>query len=158
LKNRYIPIITISVVLALVAAVGFLIPPAVQDAPTRVVLDNSGGRVIFNHLTHVDDYGLECSDCHHDDIGQDTPIACGNCHPAAFDKKFKAEHMKNFKSDEACLRCHDEKPTGPLSEEDRPDIESIPTRSEAFHKQCMSCHEDMGGPYGEDSCYECHAR
>ncbi len=122
------------------------------------MLDNSGGRVIFTHVTHTEDFGYECSDCHHDEIGQDKPLPCGSCHPKAFDEKFRKAHQKNFANTEACLRCHENVPTGPLAEEDRPDTENIPLRSEAFHTQCMSCHENDGGPYGENSCYTCHAR
>ncbi|WP_320009347.1 cytochrome c3 family protein [Maridesulfovibrio sp.] len=158
MKNRYIPITLIVAVLAVAAAAGFLFPPAVQESPARVVMDNSGGRVIFAHSVHAEEYGYECSDCHHDDIGQEKPIACGTCHPVAFDAKFRVEHQKNFPSDQACLRCHDEVPSGPLAEEDKPDTSSIPLRAEAFHSQCMGCHESDGGPYGEDSCYDCHAR
>ncbi|WP_432735301.1 cytochrome c3 family protein [Maridesulfovibrio sp. FT414] len=158
MKNRYIPITFIVAVCMIAAVAGFLFPPAVQENPARVVMDNSGGRVIFTHFTHAGEYGYECATCHHDDIGQDRPIPCGSCHPAAFDAKFRAEHQKNFPNTEACLRCHDEVPTGPLAEEDRPDKDNIPLRADAFHGQCMSCHENDGGPYGPDSCYECHAR
>jgi hypothetical protein len=29
----------------------------------------------------------------------------------------------------------------------------------AFHEQCMDCHEREGkGPYGENSCFKCHIR
>ncbi len=158
MKNRYIPITAIVVVLSIAAAAGFLMPPASQEVPARVVMDNSGGRVIFTHLYHTEDYGFACADCHHDEIGQDTPIACGSCHPPAFDEKFRAEHQKNFPTEEACLRCHYDTPEAPLAEEDKPDTDFIPTRADAFHGQCMSCHEEMGGPYGDDTCYECHAR
>jgi hypothetical protein len=28
-------------------------------------------------------------------------------------------------------------------------------RSEAFHRQCIGCHEDAGGPAG---CWDCHMK
>lgn len=137
---------------------GYLLAPEKQEVPARIVMDNTGGRVIFTHLAHTDEYGFDCADCHHDEIGQGTPIACGSCHPAEFDATFRAEHQKAFPTEEACLRCHYEQPTSPLAEDNRPDIEDIPTRADAFHGQCMNCHEENGGPYGDDSCYSCHAR
>jgi hypothetical protein len=158
LNRRYTTIILIVAVLSIASVVGFLIPSVVQENPARVVMNNSGGRVIFTHFKHADEFGYECADCHHDDIGQEKPIACGSCHPKAFDEEFKTQHQKNFPSEEACLRCHSEVPTGPLSDEDKPDTENIPLRADAFHQQCQSCHESDGGPYGKDACYECHAR
>ncbi|WP_291327521.1 cytochrome c3 family protein [Desulfovibrio sp. UCD-KL4C] len=158
MKNRYTPLTLIVAVLVIAAASGFLFAPPVEESPVRVVMDNSGGRVIFSHAKHVEDLGYDCADCHHDNIGQDKPLACVTCHPVAFDKKFRSEHQKNFPDKKACLRCHDEVPTGPLAKEDRPDTENIPLLSDAFHQQCMGCHEQDGGPYGADSCYKCHAR
>ncbi len=33
------------------------------------------------------------------------------------------------------------------------------TRTEAFHAQCMGCHEDaQSGPYRKDQCRSCHVR
>lgn len=157
-NNKYIPIAAIVAVL-LVSAVALLLWPEERRAdPVRVVMDNAGGRVIFTHLTHVEDYGYDCTDCHHDDIGQASPVACGNCHPPEFGDGFRTGHASRFESDEACLRCHDEKPVGPLKAEDRPSTEDIPLRADAFHRQCMQCHEENGGPYGDDACNECHAR
>lgn len=159
MKSRYLPIAAILVVLLGVALVGYVAKPAKSDTPTRVVLDNNGGRVIFTHAAHVEEYGLECADCHHDDIeDQEAPLACGTCHPPAFDADFRAEHQKAFSTEDACLRCHDDTPTVPLDDDNRPYVEDIPTRADAFHQQCMSCHEEYGGPFGEDSCYQCHAR
>ena len=158
LNKKFVPIAVILVVFLGVAVAGYVHVPAEQDVPARVVMDNNGGRVIFTHAVHAEEYGAECDDCHHDDIGHDVSLACGTCHPAAFDEQFRAEHAAAFPSEEACLRCHDDVPQGPLAEEDRPSVEDIPLRADAFHAQCMSCHEENGGPYGEDSCYECHAR
>lgn len=158
MNKRYYLIATIVAVCFITAIVGYTLPTMSQDVPARVILDNTGGRVIFTHQFHAEDYGFECIDCHHDDIEADTFIACGSCHPAEFDDKFRAEHQKNFPNEEACIRCHDDTPTGPLTEDERPDITNIPLRADAFHMQCMNCHEENGGPYGDDTCYECHAR
>ncbi|WP_419787177.1 cytochrome c3 family protein [Pseudodesulfovibrio sp.] len=156
-RNKYTPITVIVVVLLTSALVLLFWPKEKPAAPVRVIMDNAGGRVIFAHQTHVEDYGYACADCHHDNIGQASPIACGNCHPVEFGDTFRKEHQKRFANDEACLRCHDEKPTFPLKEEDRPMVENIPLRADAFHQLCIHCHEENGGP-GEDACHECHAR
>lgn len=158
LQRRYIPIAVIIAVCFVAAIAGYAFTAPDKEAPVRVVMDNTGGRVIFTHMAHAEDYGLECTDCHHDDTGLDTFLPCGSCHPTEFNEEFRTTHPNNFPSEEACLRCHDEVPTGPLAEEDRPLKEDIPLRAEAFHTQCMGCHEEYGGPTGEDSCYECHAR
>ncbi len=158
MQKRYFQIAVIVAVMLAVGVVGYLTPVEEQDVPARVVMDNTGGRVIFTHQSHAEDYGYDCTDCHHDDIGADRFISCGSCHPTEFNEQFRADHQKAFPSDEACIRCHDDVPTGELAEEDRPDIENIPLRADAFHSQCMDCHEKDGGPYGEDSCYQCHAR
>ncbi|CCH50295.1 Pentaheme cytochrome c [Pseudodesulfovibrio piezophilus C1TLV30] len=158
LQRRYLTIAAIIAALFVIAIAGYMIPVEKQDVPARIVMDNTGGRVIFSHQAHAEDYGFDCIDCHHDDIGSDTFLACGTCHPAEFNDDFRVNHQKAFPSDEACLRCHDDVPTAPLAEDERPDIENIPLRAEAFHTQCMGCHEENGGPYGDDSCYQCHAR
>ncbi|WP_147818662.1 cytochrome c3 family protein [Salidesulfovibrio onnuriiensis] len=159
MKSRYIPITIIVAAFCMAAAAGYvLFPGEAQDVPARVVMENAGGRVLFTHKAHAEEYGFECTDCHHDDLERDTFLSCGSCHPKAFDETFRAEHPKAFPDKEACLRCHDEAPEGPLAEEDRPSTEDIPLRLDAFHGQCMSCHEENGGPTEDDSCYECHAR
>ncbi|WP_054649373.1 cytochrome c3 family protein [Salidesulfovibrio brasiliensis] len=157
MKSRYTPLLIILAVLAITAAVGYTLPTEAQDVPPRVILDNTGGRVIFTHQAHTEEYGFDCADCHHDGIGQDEPISCGSCHPAAFDETFRAEHQKAFPDEEACLRCHYDVPGEELAEDNRPDTDFIPTRADAFHGQCMTCHEEFGGPYGDDTCYDCHA-
>ncbi|WFS63468.1 cytochrome c3 family protein [Pseudodesulfovibrio thermohalotolerans] len=158
MQSRYFPIAALIAVCVVTAVAGYAISPPDETEPVRVVMDNTGGRVIFTHSTHFDDYGFDCTDCHHDDTGLDTFLPCGSCHPAEFDERFRKEHPNNFPDSEACLRCHDEVPEGPLTEDERPDIANIPLRAEAFHGQCMGCHEENGGPYGDDSCNECHAR
>ncbi|KAB1442168.1 cytochrome c3 family protein [Pseudodesulfovibrio senegalensis] len=158
MKQRYIPITVIVAILAALAVAGGAMPEQAQVVPARTVMDNNGGRVIFSHRIHADEYGFECADCHHDDIGQERPVSCGSCHPKAFDETFRSEHFKAFSSEDACLRCHDDVPGETLAEEDRPDTGNIPLRADAFHAQCMDCHEENGGPYGAESCYQCHAR
>lgn len=150
---------TVAVLLA-VALFGYVSPKAEDTVPARVVLDNSGGRVIFSHAAHAEDYGYECVDCHHDEVEdvESFPADCGSCHPKAVDEKFAKEHKSAFPSDEYCIRCHFDVPGETIPEDDRPYKDMILTRADAFHGQCMGCHEaEFAGPFGEDSCSTCHA-
>jgi len=159
LQKRYYPIAVVAVALCAVAMIGYSQPPKAQEVPPRVLLDNNGGRVIFTHAAHAQDYGYECADCHHDGVEGARPLPCGSCHPAAFDENFKANHAKAFPSRDYCGRCHDTDPVPGMPAEDRPDPDMLLTRSDAFHGQCMGCHKGLdAGPYGEDSCATCHAK
>ncbi|MFW5490110.1 MAG: cytochrome c3 family protein [Desulfovibrio sp.] len=173
MQAKYTIIRTVCILLGVVALAGYLLPEGFgsrlsgssADIPPRILLDNGGGRVIFTHAAHAEDYGAECADCHHEDAGDPAhPVACGTCHPKEFDAQFAAEHRYAFPSNDYCLRCHSEQPDinaapGSMPDEDKPDMESIPTRMDAFHAQCMGCHRDMGaGPYQDNECSSCHAK
>lgn len=158
LQRRYFLISLIVGLSFLVAVIGYAIPPEKEKVPARVVLDNTGGRVLFSHRTHAEEYHTDCADCHHYGLEGGTSLPCGACHPPEFNDEFRLNHQKAFPDKAACLRCHDEAPTGPLAEGERPDIESIPTRGDAFHTMCQGCHEQGGGPFGADACYQCHER
>lgn len=156
MNRRYIPIAAVTAALALVAVFGYLHIAPARDLPLRIVLDNAGGRVLFSHNHHAEDLGLDCGDCHHDGADPKHPEACGACHPPAFDAAYVAGHAKLFKSTQACSRCHAGAPD-PDRPTDKPDVAHVPLRADAFHAQCMNCHEQSGaGPYGEKSCSACH--
>lgn len=144
--------------LFVVAVIGYAIPAEQQKVPARAVLDNTGGRVLFSHRKHAEEYASDCTDCHHDGIEGERYLPCGACHPKEFDEDFRRNHQKAFPDKKACLRCHDAVPTGPLPADERPDTASIPTRGDAFHQSCMGCHKENGGPQGEDACYQCHEK
>lgn len=119
MNRRLYPITILVVLLAVVAAAGYLIPAGAEETPVRVLLPNKGGKVVFEHKTHAETYGLECDACHH--TGDYVP--CSDCHNAQ-------------------------------SAED-----GIPNAMEAFHQNCMGCHEETGaGPYGKDQCNQCHLK
>lgn len=159
MQKRYLPIAVVVAALFAVAMFGYSLPSKPQENPPRVLLDNNGGRVIFTHAIHADDYGYECADCHHDGVEDARPLPCGSCHPAAFDEDFKKNHAEAFPSDAYCERCHYSEPSADMAEEDRPDPDMLYIRSDAFHDQCMGCHEDLdAGPYGDESCATCHAK
>lgn len=50
------------------------------------------------------------------------------------------------------------KPRGKCHVKKTPD-KLIPGRMDAFHGQCMGCHEKLGkGPFGKDKCAQCHTK
>ena len=117
MNRRLYPITILVVVLAVVAAAGYLIPAGAEDMPIRVQLPNKGGTVMFEHAAHIEGYGLDCDTCHH--TGDYVP----------------------------CTECHSEQGD-----------EDFPSAMDAFHQQCMGCHEEMGGPYEKDQCNQCHLK
>lgn len=90
--------------------------PAPEE-PVRLMFHNAAGRVLFTHMMHNDEYGVDCSGCHHN-LEDDEVYNCSECHEATGD-------------------------------------ESMPGRSDAFHAQCIGCHEDSGS--GPVECNSCHA-
>ncbi|MBW2058140.1 MAG: cytochrome c3 family protein [Deltaproteobacteria bacterium] len=81
--------------------------PESEEPPETVEFTPSYGRVIFTHTMHFEDYGLDCGDCHHEDL-EGGMTKCINCH----EPPKKALH-KN------CLGCHKKlkaqgKDTGPV--------------------------------------------
>jgi len=156
LSKQTLLVLVVTGALFLASVVGYVGQSESSDPPVRVFLDNTGGRVVFGHLAHVEDYGLECEDCHHDGEAFERPMECGACHPKAFDEAFAQNHQQAFSDPEQCLRCHYDDPATEAPE-DRPDPYWIAVRADAFHSQCMGCHESMGGPAGDESCNQCHA-
>ncbi|MEF2145405.1 MAG: cytochrome c3 family protein [Desulfovibrionaceae bacterium] len=157
MNKRYMPILIVTGALLLAALAGPLLSAPAEQPPARVLFDNTGGRVIFAHTVHVDDYGLECGECHHDEGDPAKPVPCGACHPASFDESWKHDHPSFFPNKDMCLRCHDSDPSGGVTPDNRPDTDWLPVRADAFHGQCMGCHDSMGGPTGEQECKSCHA-
>lgn len=248
-KSKLFPVLAATIVLLAVAIVGYVRSGQTQPMPVRILFENNGGKVIFSHLVHHRDYGIECSRCHHDKAQpivtpEDGALACGSCHPNDFDKNFVDNHMDSFPNESYCVRCHHieydkinfdheahkgyasdcgdchhgkdiepepqkctdchgEKSTANLlsmreaghkscgqchedmfdkglsscktchTQKDMTDYkgdfsacnqcheaetrELVLPRMNAFHDQCMSCHEEMGaGPYGPDNCKQCH--
>jgi len=77
------------------------------EPPNIVTYSSDFGRVTFSHTKHVEDYGIVCGSCHHEDR-KGGMAKCTHCH-----KPVKTALHKN------CQGCHtklkDEgKPTGPL--------------------------------------------
>ena len=128
-------------VVAIVCYAAF--PVEAPEEPIRLMYQTNAGKVLFDHQTHTSDtgYGLSCFDCHHHPPDDESAlIGCGECHLAKPEEGVVPT---------SCLDCHDES-----------DVEDseYPKRVDAFHDQCIQCHEEYeAGPMsGGDNCNKCH--
>ncbi len=144
------------------------------ETPVRIMFQAAGQDVLFDHVTHVDIYGFQCTDCHHE-IAQEAgakEAPCGSCHtresehlPAFGENGLfnHQEHSEYYGLD--CAQCHHEMDDMGMDPQQcsschMPDA-GIPTMAEASHMQCIGCHSDMGaGPVKADcnSCHQPHSR
>ena len=87
-------------------------PVRAPEQPLRIMFKSTGGKVLFDHKTHVSEegYGYECTDCHHAMEEGETPSSCGECHMADGEddapKRSDALHTQ-------CIGCHEESGGGP---------------------------------------------
>ena len=137
----------VAVQLILIAIVCYAAFPVEKpQEPIRLMYQTIAGKVLFDHQTHatVKGYALECLDCHHAHFDEEIePVACSLCHTAK-------GQTKEFP--ESCFECH-----GDASEIEDPDTLK---RADAFHQQCVQCHEQYGaGPQsGSENCSACHVQ
>lgn len=117
-------------------------PAKTPDQPVRIMYKSVAGKALFDHKTHLDDsgYGIACVECHHHpeepEEGQTAFVPCSNCHQTL---------AKGQKYPESCLDCHEA--------EDLEESEMI-KKSDAFHSQCIACHQDVEA--GPEECASCH--
>ncbi len=137
------------------------------------------GALKWNHDKHLQYTGDDCQTCHHDPKIEPKPHKCSACHPGSGVKKRPdlavAAHAKcsschedAFSPDmKGCSMCHAKKDMKTFTGTFTPcsschtdtDKEIIPTRTNAFHKQCMDCHQREGkGPYKSTDCKACHRK
>ncbi|MBU0990880.1 MAG: cytochrome c family protein [Proteobacteria bacterium] len=86
--------------------------------------DKERGPVMFPHESHMGDH--ECLDCHHDIQNGENVLDEGN--------------LEEGNPSAKCSTCHNTE-------------SKIETR-EAFHRQCMGCHDNS--KKGPNLCGECH--
>lgn len=117
-------------------------PITPPERPVRLAYQTKAGKVIFDHKTHLSEtgYGLDCGDCHHHtgdgEAETEEHGSCGDCH-------VKPEEAQSVS--QTCNECHDP--------EDY-DLEELTARADAFHSQCITCHEDFEA--GPVECAACH--
>lgn len=155
-KKRYTALFTVLGLAVACLAAGVLFAPPAPTKPIKILMPNQGGRVIFNHRAHAEDYGDKCSTCHHVEIEStiwDRDIhelhvdnfvdSCQDCH---HDSSIEPEPQ-------SCFNCHERLlPAGLVNEKSR----FIPAR-DAIHMRCASCHahEDTFAE-GLAGCETCH--
>jgi len=114
-------------------------PVSAPEEPMRIMFKVTAGKVLFDHYSHTSETadGLSCMDCHHCPENNDTAlIACGECH-------YPEEHSMQAPgvwSD--CL------------ESSEIEDKQIMKRSDAFHAQCIECHQAFEA--GPIACEACH--
>lgn len=186
LSKKYLAITITTAILLAISVAGYLTPPGKAEIPTRILFDSNGGKIVFSHLKHIDEYGEDCIRCHHKEEGAATPLPCGTCHARKFDQNFAEMHMDSFAED-YCSKCHHPAPANLIFDHELhedptdgdcqachhgPDIEPEPqacsdchgqTHSEdmpglrqAGHARCADCHQDILDD--PKACSTCHAR
>jgi hypothetical protein len=85
-----------------------------SDEPPEVVeYTPKYGQVTFTHMRHLEDYGIDCGDCHHEDL-EGGLSKCTNCHEPpkeALHKNCQGCHKELKKEDKntgpvGCRECH----------------------------------------------------
>lgn len=114
-------------------------PAKAKDQPIRIMYKGAAGKVLFDHETHYATAGfaISCEDCHHHyEEDEETKRACGDCHQEpAEDEAFP----------ESCGECH---------EPDEIEGTEMQKRVDAFHSQCIQCHQEFEA--GPEECAQCH--
>lgn len=156
-KKRYNALFVVLGLAALAVAGGTLATPPPPEQLVKIVMPNAGGRVIFNHRQHAEDYGVSCSSCHHAEISftewdrdmhdlhaENFTENCQACH---HDSKIEPEPMSCYSEG-----CHARlTPSGQVQKSPH-----LPAR-DAVHSRCASCHahEDTFKE-GLSGCASCH--
>ena len=114
-------------------------PEKTPEEPVRLMYKVVAGKVLFDHKAHTSElkYSLSCYDCHHHPADDDSSlVACGECH-------YGTEAIEG--PPEKCIECHDT---------DEIEDTEILKRADAFHDQCIKCHQDFEA--GPVACAACH--
>ena len=108
------------------------------DTPVRVMYKTTAGKILFDHKAHLEEerYGISCQDCHHHPEDDEDNRSCGSCH---------GTEETTAALEATCLECH---------ESDEFDLEEMAGRKDAFHGQCIQCHEQY--EKGPVECASCH--
>ena len=107
MPRRHVFVTVFCCLMALVAVVGYT-HDTVGKTPVRLLLENAGGRVVFDHRRHAEDYKVACETCHHESAeARENVQPCGACHGVDFDGSFREDHVAAFADDETtCATCH----------------------------------------------------
>ncbi len=127
-----------TIVLALVCMLFFVANVIIAaDFPNDITISNDGYKkdiktpVNFSHMIHSTDYGIDCTECHHNyEDGQNV--------------------WQNGDPVKKCVECHD-----PNTNQG-----NAKKLMMAFHDNCQKCHKDQNkeGKNAPVKCDDCHKK
>lgn len=152
LPKRYLPIAVFTGLAAVAALIGYLFPPATQAVPVRILFDNAGGKVVFDHERHARGYKLACERCHHESPeAREQVRKCSTCHGIVFDENFRKTHTASIKDPASCVTCHHMEFKGMSPKWDHEAHKSM--------ADCRDCHhKDTAIEPEPQKCADCHAQ
>lgn len=115
---------------------------------TKEYKEHSKGLAELSHKKHVEEYGVACGECHHDDKG-------------------KALELKEGDDVQRCVECHKETAKAPKGEKLKKNEKIMKYHKEALHANCIGCHKAFNkknGYKGKDpkaapqGCTSCHPK
>lgn len=164
MQKRYLSIAILTAVLAVTGIAGYLLPtgPVAGDkepATRRILFDNAGGPVVFDHQKHSSLLQEDCATCHHESLRKtpDKAMACASCHGVALDAPFKEGHAAGYPP-ESCVTCHHyelaAKDWGHQKHSDELGVDCTSchhadTDIEPEPQNCAGCHEAGARPGGK---------
>ena len=99
MPRRYVFVTVFCCLMAVVAVVGYT-HDSTGGTPVRLLLENAGGRVVFDHQRHAEDYKVACETCHHESgKPRENVQPCGACHGIDFGGSFREDHVAAFADD-----------------------------------------------------------
>jgi len=147
-RRKYLPISIILILLMIVALSGYLSSAGDRETSVRILIDGSGGKVVFSHLVHNREYKIPCAGCHHNESSEHAPyISCGSCHPVTFDKKYTQEHISFFPDRNTCIQCHHKEFFEAGFEH---------SNHENYADDCTDCHHEPDIEPEPQACISCH--
>ncbi len=122
MDKRLFTLLTVAIAGLVLIAVGTL---TAEDMPGEILIESKGYKrkvykpVKFAHLIHVEDYAIECNECHHDYKNEENvwqegdPVKeCVACHNP--NRRQGKVHRLVFAFHFNCKKCHKENESGPI--------------------------------------------
>lgn len=179
MNKRSIPVLIVSCILAAAGILGYRQSVPVEANPTRILMENSGGRVVFFHLNHSTPGGaygdIACAACHHElniegaaasatQNGATLPavIPCKSCHGAVDNPSFIDAHQELYRAqggEATCISCHHKRTDGLTTGWNHEEHVNY------AGEDCATCHHPLeGDPKADDpaqakraKCSSCHS-
>ena len=104
------------------------------------------GIVLFTHKKHIEDYEINCGQCHHDKDG--TPL----------------NDLKENDKVDSCISCHAKPGQAPRPKDKRKlsQKEKLEYHAEALHENCIKCHKEHNKQNSTkaapSTCSKCHPK